>query len=103
MVGHVWCQPGLLATVEAATAPANRRKDRNNSSPPASKERVPPGLSGTTDLTPEPTTARITATGGMAGWQITLIALAAAVLAAAAAVLLDRAWTARRAASATST
>jgi len=34
--------------------------------------------------------------GGMPGWQIALIAIGAALLAAAAAVLLDRAWTARR-------
>jgi hypothetical protein len=36
------------------------------------------------------------ATGGMPGWQITLIAAGAAALAAVAAVLLDRARTARR-------
>jgi hypothetical protein len=36
------------------------------------------------------------ATGGMPGWQIILIAVGAAILVAAAAVLLDRAWTARR-------
>jgi hypothetical protein len=35
-------------------------------------------------------------TGGMPGWQITLIALAAALLAAVAAVLLDRAWATHR-------
>jgi hypothetical protein len=35
-------------------------------------------------------------TGGMPGWQITLIAAGAAALAAVAAVLLDRARTARR-------
>jgi len=40
---------------------------------------------------------------GMAGWQITLIALAAALAAATVAVLLDRARTARRSASATLT
>ena len=34
--------------------------------------------------------------GGMAGWQIALIAAAAALLAAAVAVLADRAWTSRR-------
>ncbi len=39
--------------------------------------------------------------GGMAGWQITLIALGAALIAAITAVLLDRALAARRAASAT--
>jgi hypothetical protein len=34
--------------------------------------------------------------GGMPGWQITLIAAGAALIAAVAAVLADRAWTARR-------
>ena len=42
-------------------------------------------------------------TGGMAGWQITLIALGAALVAATAAVVLDRARAARRSASATIT
>ena len=41
------------------------------------------------------------AAGGMPGWQITLIAVAAALAAAAAAVVLDRARTSRRAASIT--
>jgi hypothetical protein len=45
-------------------------------------------------------TVRVITTGGMAGWQITLIALGAALFAAAAAVLLYRALTARKAASA---
>jgi LPS O-antigen subunit length determinant protein (WzzB/FepE family) len=35
-------------------------------------------------------------TGGMPGWQITLIAVAAAVIAATVAVIADRAWAARR-------
>ena len=39
--------------------------------------------------------------GGMPGWQITLIAVAAALVAAAAAVFLDRARASRRSASAT--
>jgi hypothetical protein len=34
--------------------------------------------------------------GGMPGWQITLIAVGAALLAAVLAVLLDRAWAARK-------
>ena len=40
-------------------------------------------------------------TGGMPGWQITLIAIGAALLAAATTLLLDRAWKARRHATAT--
>ena len=35
--------------------------------------------------------------GGMPGWQITLIAVGAALAGAAMAVLLDRAWAARKA------
>ena len=35
-------------------------------------------------------------TGGMPGWQIALIAILAALLAGTVAVLLDRAWAARR-------
>jgi hypothetical protein len=44
---------------------------------------------------------RVVTIGGMAGWQITLIALGAALVAATAAVLVDRVGAARRAASAT--
>ena len=39
--------------------------------------------------------------GGMPGWQITLIAVGAALAGAAMAVLLDRAWAARKAHAAT--
>jgi hypothetical protein len=39
---------------------------------------------------------RTVVVGGMPGWQIALIAIAAALLAAAVAVLADRAWTAHR-------
>lgn len=63
---------------------------------------APGGQFGTTRPAPVPaTTARVVTAGGMAGWQITLIALGAALIAAAAAVLFDRALAARRAASAT--
>ena len=43
---------------------------------------------------------RVVTEGGMAGWQIALIALGAALVAATAAVLLDRARAARQAAPA---
>ena len=49
---------------------------------------------------PVPATPAIAA-GGMPGWQITLIALAAALAAATAAVLLDRARASRRITSST--
>ncbi len=48
-----------------------------------------------------PATVRVITAGGMADWQITLIALGAALFAAAAALLTDRALAGHRAASAT--
>jgi len=57
---------------------------------------IPPGG----PAVPAPAVHVVTA-GGMAGWQITLIALGAALVAAIAAIVLDRGRTARRAASAT--
>jgi hypothetical protein len=58
---------------------------------------IPPG-----GPTQAPADGAVTA-GGMPGWQVTLIALGAAVVAATAAVLLDRARAARRGASAITT
>jgi hypothetical protein len=80
---------GLLASVAAV--------------PAAFANPIPIGdQPGTAPATPVPaTTVRVIATGGMPGWQITLIAVGAALLAAAAAVLLDRALAARRSAFAT--
>jgi hypothetical protein len=43
-----------------------------------------------------PASVRTVVAGGMPGWQIALIAVAAALLAATVAVLADRAWTAHR-------
>ncbi|HYY19790.1 MAG TPA: hypothetical protein VE864_13195 [Streptosporangiaceae bacterium] len=69
-------------------------------STPAFAERVPPGGLGDPPFVPHSAaSAHLAASGGMAGWQITLIAAGAAVLAATVAVLLDRARTARRHAS----
>jgi hypothetical protein len=53
----------------------------------------PPMAGG--DGTPPPPVHTVVV-GGMPGWQIALIAIGAAILAAAVAVLLDRARTARR-------
>ena len=58
------------------------------------------GSYGTTGIAPVPATVGVVTASGMAGWQITLIALGAALLAAAATLVLDRTWAARRAASA---
>ena len=59
--------------------------------------RDPPGGA---PLVPVPAPAATVVTSGMAGWQITLITLGAALIAAIAAVFLDRALAARRSASA---
>ena len=61
---------------------------------------VPDGAYGPAPGTPFGTVHVITVSG-MPGWQITLIAVAAALVAAAVAVLLDRARASRRTASAT--
>ena len=47
------------------------------------------------------TTVRVITAGGTPGWQITVIAVAAALVAATAAVFLDRTRASRRSASAT--
>ena len=68
---------GLLASVAAATA--------------AFANPIPIGDGDTSPITSvPPATVQMVTTGGMAGWQITLIAIGAALAAAAAAVLLDR-------------
>jgi hypothetical protein len=58
---------------------------------------LPPGGSGGDVTTPPPPVqVHTVVVGGMTGWQIALIAIGAALLAATIAVLLDRARTARR-------
>ena len=75
---------GLLAWAAAAPAAA------------AAIIPVPDGPYGPAPGSP----VQVIAAGGMPGWQITLIVLAAALVAAATAVFLDRARTSRRSASA---
>jgi hypothetical protein len=72
----------------------------------------PRRLASAHELMPDPPTgappapvpapaAPVVTTGGMPGWQITLIAVAAALVTAIAAVFLDRMLAARRSASST--
>jgi hypothetical protein len=63
--------------------------------PAAFAERVPPPGEGS-GIAPPPPPVRVIAEGGMPGWQIALIALAAALVAAVVAVLLDHARAARK-------
>jgi hypothetical protein len=76
---------GALATLAAALLAAA-------TAAPAAFALPRPPIGGGTTASP-PTVQVI---GGMPGWQIALIAVGAALLAAAAAVFLDRARTARR-------
>ena len=55
----------------------------------------PPGDPGTPLAHPVDPVVRTMVVGGMPGWQIALIAIAASLVAAAAAVLVYRAWTIR--------
>jgi hypothetical protein len=64
-------------------------------SPAALAIRVPPPGGYDRRVQPPPPVHTIV-TGGMPGWQITLIAVAAAIIAATVAVIADRAWAARR-------
>jgi hypothetical protein len=67
---------------------------------PAFAMRVPPPGSGVTTspvgTTPPPAEVHTVVVGGTPGWQIALIAVVAALLAATVAVLADRARSARR-------
>ena len=69
---------------------------------PAAFAMVPvpgPSAGGSAGVAPAPAVPAVThivVTGGMPGWQIALIAIGTALLAATAAVLADRAWAARR-------
>jgi hypothetical protein len=55
----------------------------------------PPGDPGTRPAHPVDPVVRTMVVGGMPGWQIALIAIAASLVAAAAAVLAYRAWAIR--------
>ena len=79
---------GLLASAVAATA--------------AFANPIPIGDGDTSPITPvSRATVRVISAGGMAGWQIALIAVGAALAAAATAVLADRKLAGRRGVTAT--
>jgi hypothetical protein len=69
-------------------------------SPAALAVRVPPPGENAGPVQAPPQVHTIVV-GGMPGWQIAMIAAAAALAAAAVAVILDRFWTARKAHAAT--
>lgn len=63
--------------------------------PAASAARTPP-FGGLIERGNQPAAVHAIVIGGMPGWQITLIAVAAALIAATMAVIVDRARAARR-------
>jgi hypothetical protein len=66
--------------------------------PAAFAQPKPIGDGGTSPVTPvPPAIVHVISIGGMAGWQITLIAVGAALAGAAAVLLIDRALAARQA------
>lgn len=101
---------GLFAGAIAALAVGVTAALATSASPPPSPAgkrftlitiRPGNGLPGGTAASPVPAPTHPAVSGGMPGWQITLIAIGAALLVAAVALLLDRAWTARRRSTAT--
>ena len=64
---------------------------------PAAFASLPPHGGSSGGAGGAPTTVPVIAAGGMPGWQITLIAACAALVAGAVAILADRSWTARKA------
>jgi hypothetical protein len=95
-------RPGRLAAVLAAVISGLLASAAAVPAAFANPIPIPVGDRGTTPVAPVPaTTVRMISTGGMAGWQIVLIALGAALAAAAAAMLLDRKLASRRGATTT--
>ena len=87
-LGVALAAPAGLAGAQltfAAVAPAALARPFPPRPPGWNKHPPPPGAG-----------IHIVVVGGMPGWQIALIAIGAALLAATAAVLADRAWTTRR-------
>jgi hypothetical protein len=92
---------GLAGALLAFAAAAPAALARTPPTPGVSiREKHPPPPLGhvvhTVHQGPVPVPLRTVVIGGMPGWQIALIAIAAALLAATVAVLADRAWTAHR-------
>jgi hypothetical protein len=88
---------GLAATIVASIITASAAF----ATMPPPEPALPPGLNKHPPLAPAHVHAALA--GGMPGWQIALIAVGAAVVAAVIAVLIDRAWTARRHVTASAT
>jgi hypothetical protein len=103
--------PAAFALPRPHPGPPRPARGPGSPVPAHAMVRLPGGvlsrLEGPVQFTPQrphtavPAHIHAAVTGGMAGWQITLIAIGAALAAATLAVLLHRALTARRRVSAT--
>jgi hypothetical protein len=93
----------LALSVTASAAFAYRLPPSGGGGATIPATRLPPGWSKHPPASALHVGAHTAVIGGMPGWQITLIAIASAVLAAALAVTVDRILAARRRVSATAT
>jgi hypothetical protein len=99
--GRLACILAALAAAFAATTPAALAATTPRPAPADSPPLNLPGVAGAWNKHPPlPGHVHTLATGGMPGWQITLIAAAATVLAAAIVVVLAWARASRRRAAA---
>jgi hypothetical protein len=89
---------GLAAALLAfaAAAPAALASGRGPLPPPPIREKHPPLPPGHIHQPVHQVPVHTVVAGGMPGWQIALIAIGAALAAATVAILVDRAWAARR-------
>jgi hypothetical protein len=94
-------RPGRLATVLAAVV-SGLLASAAAAATAAVANPIPVGDGGAVSIAPVgAATVQVVSTGGMAGWQIALIAAGAALAAATAAVFADRKLTGRRSITAT--
>jgi len=97
--GALIAPAAVAAAASAALPPPGPAPAGSPPQPPAwfRHPHLPPGhIHQPVHLPPAPVPVPAVPGGGMPGWQIALIAAGAALVAAALAVLLHRAWAARR-------
>jgi hypothetical protein len=103
MAGLAGALLALTVTASAAFAYDLPPSGGGGNTTPAARPTLPPGWNKHPPLSALHAGAHTAVVGGMPGWQITLIAIASAVLAAVLAVAVDRILTARRRVSARAT
>ena len=94
-IRHIRRLAGVLASLAAGLVALGATPAFARVVPPAGVPIVTGGRAPAPGVPTATTMTRTVLVGGMPGWQIALIAAGAALLAAAVAVLADRAWTTR--------